>query len=251
MFSPLILILYYHCITGQEQLRCWAKLYWWFFLKVFRWTRNLAFLGCSSLFIASWSGSDQGCMVVQGFGQGCSWAEDESSEAGATFTMLFSLSPWQQPISPWYSDRNPICVRGLARERLFSLQGCSLRKDESSLNFTMLLRLESLSFLSFSSSCWREYSSIVRSYSAGSWLLYPACLPDSWGFGFLRLGSLLWLLRPSWISWFPGLFMVLWFFMFLVVFRTLVIFRTLLVFRLSRQLYFIKNFYFFQSRAHQ
>ncbi len=58
--------------------------------------------------------------------------------------MLFSLSPWQQPISPWSSDRNPICVRGLARERLFSLQGCSLRKEESSLNFTTLLSQESL-----------------------------------------------------------------------------------------------------------
>ncbi len=43
--------------------------------------------------------------VVQGLGQGCSWAEDESSEAGATFTMLSSLSPWQQPISPWSLDR--------------------------------------------------------------------------------------------------------------------------------------------------
>jgi hypothetical protein len=58
--------------------------------------------------------------------------------------MLFSLSPWQQPISPWSLDRNPKCIRGLARERLVSLQRCSLRKDESSLNFTMLLRLESL-----------------------------------------------------------------------------------------------------------
>ncbi len=58
--------------------------------------------------------------------------------------MLFSLSPWQQPISPWSLDRNPIYVRGFARERLVFLQGCSLRKDESSLNFTMLLRLESL-----------------------------------------------------------------------------------------------------------
>jgi hypothetical protein len=58
--------------------------------------------------------------------------------------MLFLLSPWQQPISPRSLDRNPICVRILARERLVSLQGCSLRKDESSLNFTMLLRLESL-----------------------------------------------------------------------------------------------------------
>jgi hypothetical protein len=64
--------------------------------------------------------------------------------------MLSSLSPWQQPISPWSLDRNPICVRGFARERLVSLQGCSLRKDESSLNFTMLLRLESLFPFSFS-----------------------------------------------------------------------------------------------------
>ncbi len=32
----------------------------------------------------------------------------------------------------------------LSQRRLFSLQGCSLRKDESSLNFTMLLRWESL-----------------------------------------------------------------------------------------------------------
>jgi hypothetical protein len=58
--------------------------------------------------------------------------------------MLSSLFPWQQPISSWSLDRNPICVRGISRERLVSLQGCSLRKDESSLNFTMLLRLESL-----------------------------------------------------------------------------------------------------------
>jgi hypothetical protein len=58
--------------------------------------------------------------------------------------MLLLLSPWQQPISPWSSDRNPICAMGLAREKLFSLQGCSLGKDESSLDFTMLLRLESL-----------------------------------------------------------------------------------------------------------
>jgi hypothetical protein len=45
---------------------------------------------------------------------------------------------------------NPICVRGLARERLISPQGCSSRKDESSLSFTMLLRLESLFPFSFS-----------------------------------------------------------------------------------------------------
>jgi hypothetical protein len=64
--------------------------------------------------------------------------------------MLFSLSPWQQHISPWSLGRNPICIRGLARERLVSLQGCRLRKDESSLNFTMLLRQESLFPFSFS-----------------------------------------------------------------------------------------------------
>jgi hypothetical protein len=63
--------------------------------------------------------------------------------------MLFSLSPWLQPLSPWSLDRNPICVRGLARKRLVSLQGNSLREDESSLNFTMLLRLESLFSFSF------------------------------------------------------------------------------------------------------
>ncbi len=33
--------------------------------------------------------------VVQGFVQGCSWAEDESSEAEANFTMLSLLSSWQ------------------------------------------------------------------------------------------------------------------------------------------------------------
>ncbi len=64
--------------------------------------------------------------------------------------MLSSLFPWHQSISSWSLDRNPICVRGLATERLVSLQGCSLRKDESSLNFTMLLRLESLIPFSFS-----------------------------------------------------------------------------------------------------
>jgi hypothetical protein len=64
--------------------------------------------------------------------------------------MLSSLSPWQQPTSPWSLDRNPICVRGLARERLVYPQGCSSRKDESSLSFTMLLRLESLFPFSFS-----------------------------------------------------------------------------------------------------
>jgi hypothetical protein len=53
-------------------------------------------------------------------------------------------------ISPWSLDRNPICIRGLARERLVYPQGCSLRKDESSLSFTMLLRLEFLFPFSFS-----------------------------------------------------------------------------------------------------
>ncbi len=63
--------------------------------------------------------------------------------------MLSSLFPWQQPISPWSLDKYPICVRGFARSRLVSLQGCSLRKDGSSLNFTMLLSLESLFPFSF------------------------------------------------------------------------------------------------------
>jgi hypothetical protein len=57
--------------------------------------------------------------------------------------MLLLLSPWQPPISPWFSARNPICFR-LSQRKLFSLQGCSLGKDELSLDFTMLLRLESL-----------------------------------------------------------------------------------------------------------
>jgi hypothetical protein len=68
---------------------------------------------------------------------------------------------------------------------------------------------------------------------------------DSWDLAvFFDSCGLSWLLRISRISWFPGLFIVLWFFMLLVVFQALVVFRTLcslpdsLVFRLSRQLYF-------------
>jgi hypothetical protein len=76
---------YITVFTGQERLRCWAKLYWRFFLKVFRWTWNWGFLGWSSTYIPPLFRG-----VVQGFGQGCSWAGDESSVAGATFTMLSS-----------------------------------------------------------------------------------------------------------------------------------------------------------------
>ncbi len=79
----------------------------------------------------SWAGSyylypvnlDQIRGVVQGLGQGCIWAEDESSKAEANFTMLLLLSPWfpgNRPISPWFSGWNPICVRGLVRESVCS-----------------------------------------------------------------------------------------------------------------------------------
>ncbi len=145
MFLPLILILYYHSIhwTGAAQMLSQAL------LKVLpegvQVNQELRILGLVLILYSPLIRD-----VVQGLGQGCSWAEDKSSEAGATFAMLSSLSPWQQPISPWSLDRNPLCVWGLARERLVSLQGCSLRKDESSLNFTMLLRLESLFPFSFS-----------------------------------------------------------------------------------------------------
>jgi hypothetical protein len=61
--------------------------------------------------------------------------------------MLSSFSLGNNPYSPW---SNPICVRGLAREKLVYPQGCRLSQDESSLSFTMLLRLESLFPLSFS-----------------------------------------------------------------------------------------------------
>ncbi len=64
--------------------------------------------------------------------------------AGATFTMLSSFSLGNNSYSPWSFNGNPICVRGLAREKLVYPQGCRLSQDESSLSFTMLLRLESL-----------------------------------------------------------------------------------------------------------
>ncbi len=126
--------------------------------------------------------------------------------------MLFSLSPWQQPISPWSSDRNPICVRGLARERLFSLQGCSLRKDESSLNFTMLLRLESLFPLSVSPPLAGGNIAILLGVILLD--LHSCILPvfqtlgvrDSWDLSvFFDSCGLSWLLRTSLISWFLGL----------------------------------------------
>jgi hypothetical protein len=62
----------------------------------------------------------------------------------ATFTMLSSFFLGNRLYSPWSFNGNPICVRGLAREKLVYPQGCRLSQDESSLSFTMLLRLESL-----------------------------------------------------------------------------------------------------------
>ncbi len=143
--------------------------------------------------------------VVHGFGQGCSWAEDESSEAGASFTMLSSLSPWQQPISLWSFNGNPICVRGLAREKLVYPQGCRLSQDESSLSLTKLLRLESLFPFSFSPPFAGGNIAMLRDILLDFDSCLNASLPDSWDYGFLRLGSLLWLLWTSWTSWFPGI----------------------------------------------
>jgi hypothetical protein len=140
---------YVTVFTGQEQLRYWAKLYWRFSLKVFRWTSNWGFMGWSSTYIPP----------VQ-----------------ALFLFLGS--------------------RFIAL--LMEIQYASgADSGVSSLSFTMLLRV-SLPFLCLSSSCWREYSRIKR-YSPRFWLLYYVSPPDSWDSGFLRLGSLLWLLRTPWL----------------------------------------------------
>ncbi len=48
---------YVTVFTGQEQLRYWTKLYWRFFLKVFRWTWNWGFMCWSSTYIPPCSGS--------------------------------------------------------------------------------------------------------------------------------------------------------------------------------------------------
>jgi hypothetical protein len=56
-----------------------------------------------------------------------------------------SFSLGNNPYSPWSFNGNPICVRGLAREKLVYPQGCRLSQDDSSLSFTMLLRLFPLS----------------------------------------------------------------------------------------------------------
>jgi hypothetical protein len=53
------------------------------------------------------------------------------------------VTDFKKPVSVRING-NPICVRGLAREKLVYPQGCGLSQDESSLSFTMLLRLESL-----------------------------------------------------------------------------------------------------------
>ncbi len=160
--------------------------------------------------------------------------------------MLLLLSPWQQPISPWFSDGNPISVRGLAREKLFSLQGYSLGRDESSLDFTMLLRLESL--FPFSLSPPLAGGNIATLLGVILLDLDSCILPvfqtlgvlDSWDLAvFFDSCGLSWLLWASWISWFPGLFMVLWFSMLLVVFQTPVVFRTLVVFQTLKAVIFI------------
>ncbi len=88
MLLPLILILYYHCIhwTGAAQMSSQAL------LKVLsegiQVNQELRILGLVLILYSPLIRE-----VVQGLGQGCSCAEDESSEAGATFTMLSSLSP--------------------------------------------------------------------------------------------------------------------------------------------------------------
>ncbi len=74
---------------------------------------------------------------------------------------------------------NPICVRSLAGERLVSPQGCSLRKDESSLSFTMLLRLESLFPFSFSPPLAGGIMAMLGDILLGFDSLCYASLPDS------------------------------------------------------------------------
>ncbi len=199
VFLLLILILLYHCVhcTGAAQILSQALLK--VLLEGIQVNLELRILGLVlNLYTPLFRG------VVQGFGQGCSWAEDESSVAGATFTMLPSFSLGNNPYSPWSFNGNPICVRGLAREKLVFPQGCRLSQDESSLSFTMLLRLESLFPFSFSPPLAGGNIANVRRYSPRFCLLWFASLPDSWDSGFLRLGSLLW---PLWAS---GLHMVSW-----------------------------------------
>jgi hypothetical protein len=84
---------------------------------------------------------------------------------------LEPLSPCSLPFLLGYNpfplgllNGNPICVRDLARERLVSPQGCSSRKDESSLSFTMLLRLSLFPF-SFSPPFAGGNIVMVRRYS--------------------------------------------------------------------------------------
>ncbi len=133
VFLPLILVFLYHRIhwTGAAQILSQAL------LKVLpegvQVNLELRTLG---LVLILYTPLFRG--VVQGFSRGCSWAEDVSSAAGATFTMLSSFSLVNNAFPPWSFNGNPICVRGLARERLVYPQGCRLSQDESSLSFTML-----------------------------------------------------------------------------------------------------------------
>ncbi len=94
MFLLLILIFCYHFITGQERLRYWAKALLWVLPERFSGEPGTedSWAGLHYLYPAN-LGQIRG--VVQGLCQGCSWAEDESSEAEANFTMLSLLSPWQ------------------------------------------------------------------------------------------------------------------------------------------------------------
>ncbi len=132
------------------------KLYLWFFLKVCRWTWNWGFLGWSSLFIPCHSRLDQGWTVVQGFGQGCSWAEDKSSEAEANFTMLSLLSPWQQTHFTMVLWLESNLCQGFSQGKCF-LSRDVVENRMSHLWISPCFWDWSISFLSlFLLLCWRE-----------------------------------------------------------------------------------------------
>ncbi len=147
--------------------------------------------------------------------------------------------------------------QGLSQEKLFSLQRCSWEKDESSLDFTMLLRLESLfPFFLSPPLAGGNIAILLGSYSPGSWLLYSASLPDSWGSGLLRLSSLLWLLWTFLtLSDFLD-FLVSWTLYGLVVLHASCslpdscdLLDSLGLQTLKAVIFILKTLYFFQSRA--
>ncbi len=128
----------------------------------------------------------------------------------------------------------------------------------------MLLRLESLFHFSFSPPLAGGNIAILLGVilldldSCIMPVFQPLGILESWDLAvFFDSCGLSWLLRTSWISWFPGFFIVLWFFVLLVVFWTLVVFRTLcslpdsLVSRHSGSYIFIENFYFFQKHINK